>query len=439
MAIGGAAAPSNTTRVFIRITDQNGKPLTGELGNLTANQQSGPAATVGAIIATGADGFYEFPVTLTAAPATAQPLVIRVTNTARKGLGTDAIDATITIQTNPSNLESATATTFTLVPLRTTVGPNQTVPFVGFLRDSRQNGVEPACPLVATSTVVGTTTAIAPVGGATDGACFFNVTFSNVVGNTRVQARYTPAAGLQLVQEISFDVRDHKIDLEPINTKLTIGDGSGAVVFVRDEVGDAVDLLPAGAFNSVITDNRVRPAGTPPVTEMVGAAATGVYALAFHLPGDIAVSNFTVRSTLVPPGAVTNPTDSFSVNASPVTISVAAHPRSTITDNCVLVEARVKNASGAPMTNIATTTGMSWEISASTGVTGSIALGNVACTAMPATNALTGGLDSDDTVGNDGVYLITYRAAPIASTDTIRAYLADAATSPEAQTTVTSR
>ena len=42
-------------------------------------------------------------------------------------------------------------------------------------------------------------------------------------------------------------------------------------------------------------------------------------------------------------------------------------------------------------------------------------------------------------VTNDGVYVVTYQASSIASTDTVRAYLPNAATTPEATVTVTSR
>ena len=436
LAFGGPIdGQSNLTRIIARLVNQDGKPINGE--TLVPVIESGPPAALSASPMNNvgaAQGFYTTNLTLTAVPATGQPIVVRVTDTDRIGSNGQPLQATITIQANPSNLKAAgtAATSMTLLALRSRVGAGQTDSFVVMLRDSRRSGVPTACGNVALPTaVVGQVAAIASVGGTADGMCFYNVTFGTTVGNVRIQARYTPVTGVPLVQEISFDVRDNTVTLEPISTKLTFGDGSGAIVYVRDEVGDSVNGLAAGAFNTQVSDTRILPGAGAPIVNEIGAL--GSYVFTYHIPQDIAASNFNVRTTLLTPAAVTNPTDSFTVNASPVTITLKAHPGSVLTGRCIILDAIVKNASGAPLTNGL----LNWEIASATGGNGTLTAGNNPCPAGGTTTVL--GVTDNGTVTNDGVYIVTYEASSIASTDTVRAYLPNTATTPEATVTVTSR
>jgi hypothetical protein len=459
MGIGGAAGQDSW--IFARFTDINGKGLPGE--NLTWVIENGPAGIdwAAAYVDHG-NGFYSRQLTSPAVVSTSQSVKIRVTATDRVGTGNGPVDKTITLNASPSNGESVVATNMTLIPLRTTVGTNQMTPVLVILRDARQNGVDLACNnILGANVVVGNAwiDGAPPPAGLPgvmvgDGACFYSFDTQESIGNMRMQVKYQdpgPPTSTLLSQEVSFSVKDNSIAVEAVNNRLTIGDGSGVIAYPRDEVGDSVNGLngaTGGDFIVVTSDTRVVTSednGSNVYGELglPGAVPNGTYATAFYLPEDIAISSFQHRTTLTsdgvaPVGAVTNPTDSVSINAAPVTVDVKAYPNGVISGDCLLLETRLAGASGVPYTiRTGVADGLTVEIASSTGANGTLTAGNAGCAA--GVNRLEDVLDNADTIDRDGIFIVTYQASGIATHDTIRSYLPNAATTPEATVSVTTR
>ena len=416
-----------TSTILVRVVDKNDVPVIGE--NLQAVLQSGIGTLTSVASGTGtnvtldsvptAPGFYMATLTAPSLVATSQSTQIRITDLSR----TTLVQQVLTVQVTPST-STGSETTLQLTALRTSIGALDTVPVVATLRDSRGTGVSGATARLTSRVVVGsgTTTPIAEIGG---GAYVFSYSANRQVGNIRVQVQDNPPSAASIVQEISFNVTDNRITVDPVNDMLLIDDGTGIMVFVTDE-----DRIPIpGLLNPGFIPPTVGNVTFSNITEIEPAVlgvGSGVYIVGVDSGSLTPPGTVTVRVTQT--GAATAPYDSAVLDFQDVGLELVSNPSDDVlATQCLVLLARVTDQVKDPV-NGAT---VQFEIAQGSG---HLFTGNESSCPSGAgatrvtTNDSEGSSSTDDEAG---VYVATFRASAVEENIRITARVTNSATQVE--------
>lgn len=415
-----------TSTVLVKVVDWNGVPVTGE--NLQAVVQSGPGSLNSIASGSGstvtldtvptAPGFYTATFQAPGNVATSQSVQIRITDLSRVQL----VQGVVTIQLTPSN-NFGVETTMLLTPLRTSIGALDSVPVMITLRDSRGIGIAGAAARLTPKVVVGSGT-VSPVVELGNGAYVVTYSANRSVGNIRIQVQDLVPNAAAIVQEVSFNVADNRIAVEPVNDHLLIDEGTGVLTFVRDE-----DNIPIpGLLNPGFTPPTVGNVTFSNITEIepsVLGVGSGVYIIGVDSSNLTPPGTMTVRVTET--GAATAPFDQAVLDFKDVSLELHSEPTDDVlSTTCLVLVARVTDQVGDPV-NGAT---VQFEIAQGSG---QLSAGNPAGSCPAGTNRVTVG-DSEGSSSTDnraGVYVATFRASGVSENVRVTARVTNSATQVE--------